>query len=121
MILKKQSLNHKITITTIYSSSPPLSRQKIEFMLADSGITAEQLNDDAYGRALDKLTKINMKDMVSRVCLTMLQAHNLPIESLHFDTTSISVEGQYEEEAEDDFSINRGHSKDHRPDLKQFI
>ena len=96
------------------------SRQKLEFMLADSDITAQQLNDDAYGRALDKLTKINMKDMLSRVCLTMLQAHDLPIESLHFDTTSISVEGKYEEETEGDFSINRGHSKDHRPDLKQF-
>jgi transposase len=96
------------------------SKQKLEFMLSDSDITAEQLNDDAYGRALDKLTKVNMKEMISRVCLTMLQAHDLPIEILHFDTTSISVEGMYEQETEGEFSINLGHSKDHRPDLKQF-
>ena len=50
----------------------------------------------------------------------MLQAHDISIKSLHLDTTSISVEGAYEEESEGDFQIVQGHSKDHRPDLKQF-
>ena len=54
------------------------------------------------------------------ICLTMLQAHNLSIESLHLDTTSVSVEGIFDDENEGDFKICHGHSKDHRPDLKQF-
>lgn len=40
----------------------------------------------------------------------------------HLDTTSISVEGEYE--VEDQLSkieITRGYSKDHRPDLKQVV
>jgi len=58
--------------------------------------------------------------LVSRICLNMLKAHDLTIESLHLDTTSISVEGMYEGDEEDDFIICYGYSKDNRPDLKQF-
>ncbi|MCM8901284.1 hypothetical protein KVG29_08620 [Caldicoprobacter algeriensis] len=89
-------------------------------MLEGSDITVEQLNDDAFARALDKLHTVNMKELVSRICLNMLKAHNLTIESLHLDTTSISVEGLYEGDEEDDFIICYGYSKDNRPDLKQF-
>ena len=39
---------------------------------------------------------------------------------MHFDTTSISVYGDYEF-TEEPFKITYGHSKDHRPDLKQFL
>lgn len=95
-------------------------KQKLEFMLRDGDITVEQLNDDAFGRALDKMRTVNMKELVSRICLTMLKAHDLTIESLHLDTISISVEGLYEGNEEDDFMICYGHSKDNRPDLKQF-
>ena len=69
----------EILIVSIIHERKPLwkleehwNRRKLELMLTDSGITAQQLNDDAYGRDLGKLTKINMKDMLSRVCLTML-------------------------------------------------
>lgn len=41
-------------------------------------ISAGQLNDDAYGHALDKLLQMNMGDMVVSACsLAMLQAHEI--------------------------------------------
>ena len=40
---------------------------------------------------------------------------------MHFDTTSRSVFGDYETYGNDPFEITYGHSKDHRPDLKQFL
>lgn len=43
----------------------------------------------------------------------------LPIRSLHSDTTSFSLHGDYEKESE--LQVVRGHSKDHRPDLKQIM
>jgi len=49
-------------------------KQKLEFMLEGSGITVEQLNDDAFARALDKLHTVNIKELVSRICLNMLKA-----------------------------------------------
>lgn len=117
----------EVLVVTIMHRRQPLwkieeywRKQKLEFMLEDSGITVEQLNDDAFARALDKLQTVNMKELVSRICLNMLKAHNLTIESLHLDTTSISVEGLYEVDEEDDFIICYGYSKDNRPDLKQF-
>ena len=117
----------EILIVTILRERRPLwkiqeywQQQKYDLLLGGSGVTLEQLNDDAFGRALDKLQTADMKELVSRVCLVMLQAHDISIKSLHLDTTSISVEGAYEEENEGDFQIVQGHSKDYRPDLKQF-
>ena len=79
-----------------------------------------QLNDDAYGRALEKLCAINMELMISLVSLTMLKSHDLSISFIHLDTTSKSVQGVYEVEGDRDFELCHGFSKDLRPDLKQF-
>jgi transposase len=43
----------------------------------------------------------------------------VPIEGIHADITSISVQGAYE--GEGDLDITFGFSKAHRPDLKQFL
>jgi transposase len=97
--------------------------QTVEIFYKEDGITAGQLNDDAYARMLDKLASIDCQRMFETVCLTMLQHHSLDIVLTHSDTTSVSVEGIYESEGEaasEDFTITHGHSKDHRPDLKQI-
>jgi len=95
----------------------------IEIFYKGENISAQQLHDDAYARMLDKLASIDCRRMFETICLTMLQYHNLDILLTHSDTTSISVEGLYEQEnetASEDFKITYGHSKDHRPDLKQL-
>ncbi len=95
----------------------------IEVFYQGENITAQQLHDDAYARMLDKLASIDCRRMFETICLTMLQYHNLDIVLTHSDTTSISVDGLYELEqarSPEDFNITYGHSKDHRPDLKQF-
>jgi len=44
---------------------------------------------------------------------------------LHNDTTSMSLQGEYEHEEGDidavPIQITHGYSRDHRPDLKQFF
>lgn len=94
--------------------------QDMTTLLPGVDISWDQLNDDAYGRALDKLAEIDMEALVSQVALTMLAAHDLTINCVHLDSTSKSVQGLYEGETSQDFDINYGHSKDKRPDLKQF-
>ena len=93
------------------------------------GITGNQLNDDAYARMLDLLASLDCRRLFENICLRMLQYHGLSITLAHSDTTSVSVEGIYavdengvpvQSPVEAGFSINHGHSKDHRPDLKQF-
>jgi transposase len=65
--------------------------------------------------------EIDKQSLISTCCLTMLQEHDLDILTTHFDTTSISVQGAYDDEPYGDFDICYGHSKDMRPDLKQFM
>ncbi|MGB9858768.1 MAG: IS1634 family transposase, partial [Moorellaceae bacterium] len=79
----------------------------------------EDFNDDALGRALDKLfASGQMKRLFSTIALRAAAIHNVPIEGIHADTTSVCVEGAYE--GEGDLDITYGFSKDKRPDLKQF-
>jgi transposase len=95
----------------------------IEIFYKEDDITSRQLHDDAYARMLDKLASVDCRRIFETVCLTMLQHHSLDIVLTHSDTTSVSVEGIYEPEegtSTEDFNITHGHSKDHRPDLKQI-
>lgn len=77
------------------------------------------LNDDALARALDKLAAVDLNLLFSSIALQAALTHDVPLSQLHCDTTSISVQGAYEEEG--DLLITFGHSKDMRPDLKQFL
>ncbi|WP_206811847.1 IS1634 family transposase [Paradesulfitobacterium ferrireducens] len=96
------------------------AQQDLRNLFAEVDLSVEQLNDDAYGHALDKLAEISMEQLVSMVSLSLLQAHSLGINIVHFDTTSKSVQGAYTGKAHAEFKINHGFSKDLRPDLKQF-
>ncbi len=90
-------------------------------LLYGKEITPDHLNDDILGRCLDKIAEIDLNKLVSQIGLQALLAHSLSLRVLHIDTTSISVEGEYANQSEDDkFLIDKGHSKDHRADLKQF-
>lgn len=79
-----------------------------------------QLNDDALGRALDRLAEVDMKELVSFASLALLSAHKLSISSINLDTTTKSVQGAYEDDSHDLFKIEYAYGKDHRTDLKKF-
>ena len=93
----------------------------------------EDLNDDAFGRTLDRLYESgNLKLLLHSVALRAVHLLPLGVRSVHADTTSISLAGRYEwtesdlayQESHPDRSllnITHGFSKDHRSDLKQFM
>ena len=84
-------------------------------------------NDTTVGRALDAIYDAGTQKAFSRVALAAASAFPLDIDRthVHFDTTSVSVWGDYPgcEEVDDPESlkVTYGHSKDRRPDLKQFL
>jgi transposase len=96
------------------------AKQDLKLLFNGVDVTVDQLNDDAYGRALDKLSEVKMEELVNLCSMVMLTAHDLNISTIHLDTTSKSVQGAYENGDFGDFLITQGHTKDHRPDLKQF-
>lgn len=51
----------------------------------------------------------------------LLRAYALPTDTARLDTTSVSVHHQVEPEKEAESLLRFGHSKDRRPDLRQFL
>ncbi|AFZ49401.1 IS1634 family transposase [Dactylococcopsis salina] len=107
--------------------------------LIGEGIQAEHLNDDRLGRVLDKLYLTGLEDIFLSIALKVIKQFSIGVESLHLDSSSLSVEGEYENTLieEDKVEVNSelgeklnppqpiqityGYSRDKRPDLKQFM
>lgn len=98
--------------------------------LIGEGVTAEQLNDDRIGRALDKYYQAGTTKLFTAIALKAAQKFQVEKESVHLDSSSISVEGEYKSKEEENqgeeeemkaIKIVHGYSRDKRPDLKQFI
>jgi transposase len=82
------------------------------------GIAPEALNDDRIGRALDAIAP-TLDAIVGSVGAQAIAAFGVEVARLHWDMTSISLYGAYDQ-VQDGFVAPRfGHPKDRRPDLKQ--
>jgi hypothetical protein len=82
------------------------------------GIRSEQLNDDRVGRALDAIAP-KLDRIIGSVGLRAIEAFGIDVTRCHWDMTSISMHGAYEQ-ADGDYPVVKfGHPKDRRPDLKQ--
>jgi transposase len=94
--------------------------------LLGEGIRPEHLNDDRLGRILDKLAESGLTETFVTVALGAARQFGVKLNSLHLDSSSFHVDGEYlqpqAEMAEPGaIHITHGYSRDHRPDLKQFI
>jgi transposase len=90
-----------------------------EWALAEVfGIEADVLNDDRIGRALDAIAP-QQEQIAGTVGAQAIARFGLEVSRLHWDMTSISLYGAYQE-PEPGFPAPRwGKPKDRRPDLKQ--
>jgi transposase len=87
------------------------------------GLTAGQLsrlNDDRLARSLDSLGSTRGRTVFFRLALAVIKDFELSLERVHYDTTTVTVFGQYETSKAEP-KITYGHSKAHRPDLKQLL
>ena len=119
-------------------------------VLLGKGVEAKHLNDDRLGRVLDQLWRKDLSQLFMKVSLKAVQQYGVEVEVVHLDSTSFAVEGEYadspmkskdsspsvlpksmEQESSSSVTqttdlassiqIRRGYSRDHRPDLKQFV
>ncbi len=103
-------------LTPEFFTNKPLDR------LLRPGLTAEMLNDDSLGRALDILHEKGETEVFAQVASHALRVYGIEHRFVHLDTTSFSVEGEYDRPEEPGIiRITYGYSRDHRPDLKQVI
>ena len=84
---------------------------------------AEDFHDDRLGAALEKLAKGDLPGIYHAIAWEAFESEGILLDQVHVDTTSLSVEGAYERSALEDsvLRIDYGHSKERRPDLKQFM
>ena len=94
--------------------------QDTELLLGEE-IDAKSFNDVNVGRFLDKVFDVGAVKIFKEISMRAVSTFGLDCRHVHFDTTSRSVYGDYEAYGNDPFEITYGHSKDHRPDLKQFL
>ena len=85
------------------------------------------LNDDRVGRMLDRLFQADRGSLLTELMVGVIAEFGIDCSRLHNDSTSVSVHGTYQAADGEDVAgtpapaITRGHSKDHRPDLKQLV
>ena len=96
--------------------------------LLGEGIQPEHLNDDPLGRVLDKLYDARLTEIFIRVALSAADRFGVKMDSFHLDSSSFHVHRDYATGTDGEASaqsglitITYGYSRDHRPDLKQFI
>lgn len=87
----------------------------------DSELSQSLFNDDRYGRALDKLYLADRASLMTELVLAMVNTLQLDLSQLHNDSTSIKTCGSMPGRTASGMQFMRGHSKDHRPDLKQIV
>lgn len=90
--------------------------------LLGPGILPEDINDDVLGRTLDRIYEVDSTDLFLRIVLQVMKRVQFGTQLFHADTTSVSVHGNYEHiDGTPAIQITYGHTKDNRPDLKQFV
>jgi transposase len=112
--------NRRLYLTPQFFKSKPVER------LLDAPIQAEDLDDYTLGHALDEIHDYGASALFGTVAFGVALENNLLGNLNHLDTTSLSVTGEYansraSEEEDAVIHITHGHSKDHRPDLKQAV
>src|SRR5215831_3288500 len=90
--------------------------------LYDAGLVGRgKIGDDKLGRALDRLFAADRATLRTRIVLAVMNGFDLKMEQIHNDTTSVMVRGAYDGQNAKAVQLKQGHSKEHRPDLKQLV
>jgi len=88
---------------------------------------ARLLNDDRAGRTLDRLFLADRGSLLTELMTGVITRFGIDCSRLHNDSTSVSVHGAYAAAGGGGVAgvptaaITFGHSKDHRPDLRQLV
>jgi transposase len=118
-------------VLDVLSCKNPLYRveqfweQQDRALLLGSDVDSHIFSDTNLGRVLDAVFEAGPSRIITELGLEAAGKFNLDVSVVSYDTTSTSVWGEYRGSEEDPPvegpRIVRGHSKDGRPDLKQFM
>ena len=94
-------------------------------LLLGKKVELSSFSDHNVARVMDKAYEVGTLKIYSNIAAKAVSAFGVNTEHVSFDTTSVSLQGDYDlydnENYGHPFEITYDHSKDHRPDLKQFM
>lgn len=91
-------------------------------LLFREGVCAEMFNRFKLGRTLDEVHAYGCDLLFSELALAVCAQEGIDLRFNHLDTTSFALTGAYIPDSDEQaITITHGHSKDHRPDLKQAV
>lgn len=108
---------------TLYLYSEYFEDKPVDLLL-NSPVKPDHIDDNVLGRTLDKLFEIGVSDLYTKIALKAVSELGIEVKSLHLDSTSFHVDGQYEsliEQGESCIRLVPGYSRDHRPELNQAV
>lgn len=108
---------------TLYLYSEYFEDKPVDHLLGVS-VTPEHIDDNVLGRTLDKLFSIGVTGLFTKIALHAMRVLGVEVKSLHLDSTSFHVDGDYYSLLDQDESriqLVQGYSRDHRPDLNQAV
>jgi transposase len=108
---------------TLYLYSEYFEDKPIEHLVG-ANVKPEQVDDNVLGRALDKLFELGVTGLYTKIALKAVRALEIDVKSLHLDSTSFHVDGEYNsllDQGESCIKITKGYSRDHRPELNQVV
>jgi transposase len=107
----------------LYMFAEFLSNKPIKRLLGPH-LNAESFTDDSLGRCLDQIYEYGPTQFVSDITFKIASQLNLLGKTIHVDTTSLRVYGEYDNLSESETlapQVTYGFSKEKRSDLKQLI
>jgi transposase len=102
--------------------TPQFFENKPMALLFREGVEAEHFNRSKLGRSLDAVYRHGADQLFSEITVVGCQQEQVDLRFNSLDTSSFSLTGAYNSETDEQaVKITYGHSKDHRPDLKQVV
>jgi transposase len=103
----------------LYNVSEVLSQYDTSIIFQKE-VDSNWFHDNRLGNSLDDLKTAGLDSLYSAIISKAIIRHSLDLSCLHFDTTSLSLYGEYKTDDENPL-VALGFSKQHRPDLKQVL
>lgn len=108
--------NKPLSLTPLFFRNCPLS------LLFRDGVNAEDFNRFKLSRVLERLHSYGTEMLFSEISLNVCQQEHVENRFNHLDTSAFSLSGEYIPDTDEQaIHITYGHTKDHRPDLKQAM
>ncbi len=115
-----------VMISNIINNRKPL--YKVNDWLADYAdgrgephVNADKFNDDRLARCLDGLYEADRNSLIARLSANAIRVHELEVEKIHNDTTSVTLFGAYDNPQGAAALPMHGYNKDGRSDCKQIV